>query len=86
MEIIRNLWDRGLYRDNEWVRLCHDNWLGYWIDWRASLTMRSVDEQAKKLTPEPEIVKPIYWEEKEGESPLGGTIGFTYDFTSDDNT
>ena len=80
VEIIRNLWDRGLYRDNKWLRMCHDQWIGFWIDWRASLTMRSVDQQAKELTPEPEITKPIYWGEEEGETPLGGPLGYTYHF------
>jgi len=83
VEIIRNLWDRGLYRDNKWLRLCHDNWLGFWTDWRADLTMRSVDQQAEELTPEPEIAKPIYWGEEEGETPLGGPLGYTYYFNDE---
>ena len=80
VEIIRALWDKGLYRDNKWLRLCHDNWLHHWIDWRTSLTMEDVDQQAKELTPEPKVVKPLYWEEEEGETPLGGPMGFRYDF------
>ena len=80
VEIIRVLWDQGLYRDNKWVRMCNDNWIGYWIDWRAEKTMESVDEQAKELTPEPEIVKPLYWEQEEGETALGGPLGYTYQF------
>lgn len=83
VEVIRILWDRGLYRDNKWLRLCHDNWLHHWLDWRTSLTMEDVDQQAKELTPEPEIVKPVYWEEEEGETPLGGPMGFRYDFVDD---
>lgn len=80
VEIIRKLWDRGLYRDNKWLKLCHDNWLYHWIDWRASLVMKDVDNQAEKLTPEPRIIKPLYWEEKEGETPLGGAFGYSYRF------
>ena len=83
VEVIRNLWDRGLYRDNKWLRMCHDNWICFWIDWRAALTMKEVDEQAKELTPEPEIVKPVYWEESEGETPLGGPLGYRYEFSDD---
>ena len=83
VEIIRVLWDKGLYRDNKWLRLCHDNWLHHWLDWRTSLTMEDVDQQTKELTPEPEIVKPVYWEEEEGETPLGGPMGFRYDFVDD---
>ena len=80
VEVIRLLWDRGLYRDNEWLRMCHDNWIGFWIDWRASLTMKEVDKQAEELTPEPQIMPPVYWEETEGETPLGGALGYTYKF------
>ena len=83
VELIRVLWDKGLYRDNKWLRLCHDNWLHHWLDWRTHLTMEDVDQQAKELTPEPEIVKPVYWEEEEGETPLGGPMGFRYDFVDD---
>ena len=83
VEVIRLLWDRGLYRDNKWLRLCHDNWLHHWLDWRTFLTMEAVDSQAKKMTPEPEVVKPLYWEEEEGETPLGGAFGYTYDFVDD---
>ena len=80
VEIIRRLWDQGKYRDNKWLRLCHDNWIGIWIDWKTQATMINVDQQAKDLTPPPEVVKPIYWGEEEGETPLGGPIGFTYKF------
>ena len=80
VEIIRRLWDQGKYRKNEWLRLCHDNWIGIWIDWKAQATMINVDQQAKDLTPPPEVIKPIYWGEDEGETPLGGPIGFTYKF------
>jgi len=80
VEIIRVLWDRGLYRDNKWLRMCHDNWIGFWIDWRADKTIRRVDQQAREMTPEPEVVKPIYWGEEEGETPLGGPLGYTYQF------
>lgn len=85
VEIIRVLWDRGLYRDNKWLRMCHDNWIDFWIDWRASLTMRGVDQQARELTPEPEVAKPVYWEETEGETPLGGAFGYTYEFDKDND-
>ena len=45
--------------------------------------MEDVDQQAKELTPEPKVVKPLYWEEEEGETPLGGPMGFRYDFVDD---
>ena len=80
VETIRALWDRGLYRDNKWLRMIHDNWIHHWIDVKTAVTMDSVDRQAEALTPEPEVVKPVYWEETEGETPLGGPLGYTYRF------
>ena len=80
VDIIRRLWNQGFYRNIEWLRMIHDNWIGHWIDVKTAVTMRSVDAQAKSLAPEPEVVKPIYWEEEKGETPLGGPIGFTHKF------
>ena len=80
VDIIRRLWDRGLYRDNKWLKMIHENWISHWIDVKTAVTMRSVDAQAADLTPEPEIIKPVYWEETEGETPLGGPLGYTYHF------
>ena len=80
VEIIRRLWDRKLYRDNKWLKMIHENWISHWIDVKTAVTMRSVDAQAADLTPEPEIIKPVYWEETEGETALGGPLGYTYRF------
>ena len=82
VELIRRLWDQGklVGPDWKWVKRIHDNWIGTWIDWKAQATMINVDQQAKDLTPPPEVSKPLHWEEEEGETPLGGTIGFTYKF------
>ena len=80
VEIIRRLWDVGLYRSNKLLRMLHDNWVHHWVDVKAAAVMRSVDAQAEALTPEPEVVKPLYWEEEEGETPLGGALGYTYQF------
>ena len=85
VDIIRRLWDHGLHQNNKWLRQIHDTWLGHWIDVKAANTMRSVDKQAKALTPEPEIAKPIYWEEEDGDTPLGGALGYTYRFYEDDD-
>ena len=84
VEVIRLLWDRGLYRDNKWLRACHDNWMAFWLDWRTDLTMKDVDKQSRELTPEPAVVKPLYWEHEEGETPLGGAFGYTYKFDDHD--
>ena len=80
VEIIRRLWDRKLYRDNKWLKMIHENWISHWIDVKTAVTMRSVDAQAADLTPEPEIIRPVYWEETEGETALGGPLGYTYRF------
>ena len=80
VDIIRHLWHLGRYRNNKWLRMIHDNWVGHWIDVKAAVTMRSVDAQAADQTPEPEIIKPVYWEETEGETALGGPLGYTYKF------
>jgi len=80
VDIIRRLWDRKLYRDNKWLKMIHENWIGHWIDVKTAVTMDSVDRQAEALTPEPEVAKPLYWEETEGETALGGPLGYTYRF------
>ena len=85
VDVIRRLWDRKLYRDNKWLKMVHENWIGHWLDVKTAVTMDSVDRQAKNLTPEPEVVKPIYWEETEGETPLRGPLGYTYKFDQDND-
>jgi len=80
VDVIRRLWDRGLYRDNKWLKMIHENWISHWIDVKTAVTMRSVDAQAADLTPEPEVIKPVYWEEEAGETALGGPLGYTYRF------
>lgn len=85
VEIIRVLWDRGLYRDNKWLRMCHDNWLSFWIDWRTAKTMEDVDRQIEDILVESEMDPPLYWEEETGETPLGGAMGYTYDFYDKDH-
>ena len=84
VDIILRLWEQGLYLDNKWLKMIHRNWIGHWIDVKTALTMSSVDEQAIDLTPEPEVTKPVYWEETEGETPLGGAFGYTYKFDDND--
>ena len=84
VEVIRRLWDRGMYRNNKWLQMCHDNWFDIWVDWKTEQTMNDVDRQVKELNPEPvDFAEPVYWEESEGETPLGGAMGISHDFTSD---
>ena len=85
VEIIRVLWDRGLYRDNKWLRMCHDNWINFWIDWRTEKTMADVDRQIEDLFHESEMDPPLYWEEEKGDTPLGGAMGLRHEFTEKDD-
>lgn len=84
VETIRRLWDRGLYRTNVWLKKIHDRWFDVWVEFRMQLTMSEVDQQIKELNSESvELVDPVYWEEKQGETPLGGVMGLTYELTED---
>ncbi len=83
VEIIRRLWDRGLYIDNPWFHRVHDNYFDLWVDWRTAKTMESVDAQTTDLTEDPEIPAPIYWEDTEGPTPLGGPMRLHNEFTDD---
>ena len=83
VEVIHNLWHAKLYRGNGLLRMLQEEWHPEWVLWKTMMTMKDVDRQAEALTPDPEIVPPIYWEEEEGETPLGGPMGFYYDFVDD---
>ena len=93
VEVIRRLWDRGLYRDNVWLKQIHDNWIIEWIDWKTANTMRDVDDQAtaiRKDWEEPPVV-PVFSERLDGETALGGpmqtshpTLGTFDDLTPED--
>lgn len=74
VDVIRELWDRGLYLDNKWLKLIHENWYSFWVDYRTCLTMQDVDLQIEELFIESEIDPPIFSEELEGETPLGGRM------------
>ena len=78
VSIIRRLGDHGYLHNNKYANAIYHAWVHHWIDVKTAITMDSVDEQAKALTPEPEVVKPVYWEEEEGETALGGSFGYTY--------
>lgn len=74
VDTIRRLWDRGLYRDNKWLKMVHANWLHHWIDVKTAVTMDDVDRQIEKLVEDPYIQEFIVSEELEGETPLGGEM------------
>jgi len=84
VEVIRRFWDRGLYRTNTWLRKIHDRWFDVWVEFRTQSTMNEVDRQIKELNSKPvEMVSPVYWEQEQGETPLGGVMGLTYELTED---
>ena len=54
--------------------MVHTNWFNYWVEYRTCLTMQDVDVQIEELLEPSEVDKPIFTEEKEGETPLGGPM------------
>ena len=79
VDIIRRLWDRGLYVDNKILIQVHDNWFEEWVDYRTDKVMGDVDAQVEQINPEPvSMAQPTFWEE-------GDTIGFSYDFVDSES-
>jgi hypothetical protein len=74
VDIVRRLWDRGLYKDNKWLKIVHANWFSYWVDYKACLTMQDADTQIKGLLETSQVDKPIFTEANEGETQLGGEM------------
>lgn len=74
VEVIRILWDKGLYRQNKWLQMTHDEWFEVWTIWRTGLTMKDVDRQIEEMFYESEIDPPVFSEKLEGETPLGGKM------------
>ena len=74
VDVIRELWDRGFYKDNKWLNMCHEAWFPYWVDYRTCLTMQDVDKQIEELVLPTEVDKPVFSEELEGETLLGGRM------------
>jgi hypothetical protein len=74
VEIIRLLWDKGLYKQNKLLQQIHENWFKFWVEWKTELTMRDVDKQIEEMFLEPEVDPPVFSEELEGETPLGGKL------------
>jgi hypothetical protein len=74
VEIIRLLWDHGYYRDNPWLNRIYDNWFSYWVDYKTKQSMDEVDRQIEGMFLESEIDPPVFSEDLEGETPLGGKM------------
>ena len=83
VEVIRRLWDRGLYRNNTILQQIHDNWFDFWVEFKTQATMNEVDRQIEEMFYESRIDSPVYWEDEHGETPLGGAMGISHDFTDD---
>ena len=84
VEVIRFLWNQGLYRDNRLLKMCHDNWFDIWVAWRTTMTMEDVDRQIEDFPHEEEKLRAVYYEQKNGETPLGGAMGIKHEFTDHD--
>lgn len=85
VEVVRQLWNKGLYRQNKYAQMCHDAWFDVWTIWRTQLTMKEVDRQVEELNPEPvQFSEAVHWEEENGETPLGGAMGISHDFYDHD--
>jgi hypothetical protein len=49
-----------------------------------AVLMYNREVHGQDTTPDPEIPEPTRIDEKDGETPLGGPLGFTYTFTEDE--
>lgn len=85
VEIIRILWDHGYYRDNPWLNRIYDNWFSYWVDYKTKQSMDDVDKQIEEMFLESEVDAPVFLEELEGETPLGGSMNLTAPWHENDN-
>ena len=74
VEIIKILWDHGYYRDNPWLQRIYDNWFSYWVDYKTKQSIDEVDRQIEEMFLESEIDPPVFSEEPEGKTPLGGKM------------
>lgn len=79
VELIRLLWKNDIYPELPWFREVHDNWFEYWVAFKTEQTMREVDEQIEEALSKG-IDPPLYWDQEEGETPLGGPLDYRYQF------
>lgn len=74
VEIIRRFWDRGEYRDVEWMQKTHTAWFEDWVEMRTYRTLEEFDDMASEFFPPSQVDEPVFTEEEEGETPLGGIM------------
>ena len=74
VEIIWVLWSFGILNDNDILIRIHANWFPDWVTFKTYYTMKSVDKQIRDIWEPSELDKPIFKEEEEGETDLGGMM------------
>lgn len=74
VELIRIFWNKGLYRQSKILKQIHFEWFDYWVQWKTSKTMEEVDRQIEKIFLESEIDPPVFSEQEDGETPIGGRM------------
>lgn len=84
VEIIRSLWDKGLYRTHPVLKRMHDEWFPIWVEWKTKATMKEVDKQIEEIAQPTEVEAPVFWEE-EGDTRLGGKMGLRAPWLDEDN-
>jgi len=85
VEIIKVIWDHGYFVDNKWLQMIHNNWWCHWIAYKTNVTMEDVDRQIEDLVQAAEVDEPIFWEDAEGETPLGGNMGLRAPWLDEEN-
>jgi hypothetical protein len=85
VDVIRRFWDRGQYRDVEWMKDVHKNWFPFWVKMKTYYTMKDVDKQIKDMFYESEVDPPVFSEEEEGETPLGGKMRLRAPWLDEEN-
>ena len=74
VEVIRLIWHYGYFRSNVILKKICKNWFDCWVDYKTQQLFFQVDQQIRSLAKEPTVESPIFSEEKDGETELGGEM------------
>jgi hypothetical protein len=85
VEIIKILWDHGYCRSYPWLQRFHDEWFPFWVELKTSIAMKDVDRQIEEMFMESEVDPPVFSEELEGETPLGGKLNLRAPWLDEDD-
>ena len=85
VDVIRRFWDRGEYRDVKWMQDVHDHWFFFWVKMKTYYTMEDLDHQIEEMFPDSKIDPPVFTEELEGETPLGGIMRLRAPWVDEEN-